>query len=279
MLTIEATGLKEARETLSKLVSERRLNAITATALTRTAVAVKAAVLQEMTRVFDRPTPYTMRSLYIQTATGSQANAGRSLMPTGDYWGTTKLVQSNFLEARVWFKDESAVSSGTPATQYLLPQVHGGIRRAKAMEALLRKAGILPKGWRVTPARAARRDPYGNASAGQVIQVLSQLRLLESTSGRNANMSTDKAKAMRAQEKAGGRFFVMPVGGKAQPGIYQREYYFNRNITPVFLFVRQPVYRPRLDFFGISRRVVEQRLVPEFNRAVADSLARMRGNR
>ena len=78
--------------------SERRIAAVVATALTRTAVEVKDALRAELPRVFDRPTPYTLNSLFVKPA------------------------RADRLQAETYFKDDSA-GSGTPATKYLLPQV------------------------------------------------------------------------------------------------------------------------------------------------------------
>lgn len=55
MMSIAVTGLDEVRQELRDF-SERRLKAAVATALTRTAVQVVAAVRGEMSRVFERPT-------------------------------------------------------------------------------------------------------------------------------------------------------------------------------------------------------------------------------
>ena len=59
----------------------------------------------------------------------------------------------------------------------------------------------------------------------------------------------------------GSRYFVVPPGRNAQPGIYRPiDSAFGRGAQPVFVFVRQAGYARRLDFAG----VVERRAQKEF---------------
>lgn len=231
--------------------SERRAAAAIATALTRTALDVKRGLLQQLPKVFDRPTPYTLNSLYTRPATAQR------------------------LQASVYFKDDAAASNqGTPATKYLMPEVTGGQRRTKRFEVALQAAGALPKGWFTVPGAGANIDRYGNLTAGQIIQILSQLRITM-LSGFTRNMSFDARKAIAAQRRAGGRFFVVPPGVKTlAPGIYMREL-IGRNITPVVIFVRQANYKARFDFDGISSQIAAERLPVQAEQAAKEQLARM----
>jgi len=232
-----------------------------ATALTRTAKRVEDAEVHEMRDVFDRPTPYTMSAMRYVPATASRPEAwvGFDVQRITDIRGQTM----------------SFSRGDTPASKYMAPQVEGGSRRWKRFERLLQMAGHLPQGWYAMPGAGARLDAYGNVSKGQIIQVLSQLRIT-AVSGFTRNMSDDARKQIAAQRKAGGRFFVMPVGSRVQPGVYQREF-IGRTITPVFIFVRRATYRPRLDFYGIAQRVAEKRLPQQLQRALAESAARLSG--
>lgn len=248
-LTFEARGLDQAVRLMSEGLSPGRLNAALATALTRTGQEIREAVKAEMRTAFDRPTAYTMNSLFLRPATAQR------------------------LQAEVYFKDDSA-GSGTPATKYLLPQVEGGSRRAKGFEVALRTVGVLPAGWFVVPGAGARLDAYGNVSRGQIIQVLSQLRITL-LAGSTRNLSFDAKKQIAAQRNAGGRFFVIKPGAKgAAPGVYQREF-SGKNITPVFIFVRKAAYRTRLDFERITRATAAAKLPGHVQRAVQDHLDRV----
>jgi hypothetical protein len=245
--TITIKGL-EAFKAEMRDFSERRMNAAVATALTRTAKQSREVMQRRLGQLFDRPTPYTLNALFFTGATAQR------------------------LVASVKFKDEGA-GSGTPATKYLLPNVEGGARRSKRFEVALQAAGHLPAGWVVTPGPGASIDAFGNISKGQVIQVLSQLRITL-VAGSNRNMSFDKGKSISAQRKAGGRFFVVKPGGRARPGVYQREF-VGRGVTPVFWFVHHAAYKKRLDFDAEVQRVAEPLLPIEMARAVSEAAARL----
>lgn len=216
-------------------------------ALNRTARDVKDELRTEMKRVFDRPTNYTLNSLYTKKATKAS------------------------MQAHVWVKDDRATSNaGTPATNYILPHVDGGSRRIKRFEKSLQITGHMPKGWFAVPGAGARLDAYGNISVGQIIQILSQLRVTL-TAGYTRNMPHG-AKGINSQRKAGGRFFAMKPGGKAPPGIYQREFMGN-NITPVLIFVPRATYKKTFPFEAKSNQVTEDRFDKNFSTALTEALA------
>jgi hypothetical protein len=220
-----------------------------AVALTRTAQDVRDAERKEMVRAFDRPTPYTLNSLFLKPA---------------------KVAD---LIAQVWIKDDRA-GSGIPATRYLLPNIEGGLRSIKRFEKALQLAGAMPAGWFAVPGLGARIDSYGNVSAGQIIQILSQLRITL-TAGYNRNVSTDPKKRAAAQRRAGGQYFALPQGrGRLVPGIYQaRDFAFGRAAPkPVFIFVRSITYKRRFRFYEVAQAVVDQRFgghfAEEFSKAL-----------
>ena len=247
-LRIPIDGLEQVQQELR--FSARRMNAAAATALTRTAAKVRDDLRESMSSTLDRPTPYTLGALGMQGATASN------------------------LEAQVFLKDDRA-GSGTPATKYLLPQVEGGKRSAKRFERALQLAGHLPSGWFVTPGEGARLDAYGNISKGQIIQVLSQLRITL-TAGFTRNLSFDPKKQRAAVKKAGGRFFVIKPGTKgAAPGVYIRDLH-QRTITPIFKFVQRAGYQKRFNFYAVANQVSEARLQQNIELAIKQSLGRLR---
>ena len=218
-----------------------------ARALSKTAVLVKTAQIDHMRVAFDRPAPYTLRSLFVTPA------------------------KKTNLSASVWFRDDRA-GSGTPATRYILPHVAGGKRNQKRFEVALQRAGHLPAGWVTMPGQGANLDAYGNQSRGQIIQVLSQLRL-RMTEGYSRDMATGK-KGIAAQRRAGGRFFVIQPGGNTQPGVYQREF-LGRGITPVMIFApqNQTDYRKTYAFEAIGNRAVNQHFSDQLAAAIAHANA------
>lgn len=248
-VTVTISGVQDLRAALSEF-SERRMNAAIATALTRTAVQIKDVLKAEMSSVFDRPTPYTLNALFVRPASAAS------------------------LYAETYVKDDRA-GSGTPATKYLLPQIEGGRRHTKRFEVAMRAAGHLPGGWFITPGLGTKLDAYGNISRGQIIQVLSQLRITM-TAGHQRNMAFDAGKQIRAQRKAGGRYFVVKPGAKsgAAPGVYLRDF-IGRNITPIFKFVRSVTYQPRFNFNAIATEVAQAKLGRNVEQAIAEQAARL----
>jgi hypothetical protein len=256
-MKVELKGL-EGLGVLSGL-SEWRMSAALATAMTRTAYDVRAAEQDEMRRVFDRPRPWVVNAVRVSPAT----------------------VQR--MRAEVGFKDDG--SGGANPTNVLRAQVDGGQRRAKRLEASLRSAGHLPPGWFCVPGAGAQLDATGDMTRGQVIQILSQLRV-QMVGGFDRAMSQDARKQINAQRRAGGRFFVMPPGKRAAPGVYQREFgaatgtagrgINARGITPVVMFVRSVQYRQRFDFDGVALRTVDQVGDEHITRAVMQQVDRAR---
>lgn len=255
MADVRVTGLTELRAKFRQF-SDRRFAAAVATGLTRVGQQAKQGLKDEMGRSLDRPTPYALNSLYLTPATAERQ------------------------VARVWFKDDTATSNaGTPATRFMVPQVYGGPRRLKRYEHALQIAGALPSGWFTVAGQGAKLDGFGNVSKGQIVQILSQLRITL-VAGSNRNLSTDGRKQANALKRAGGRFFVVPPGARIQPGIYQREF-IGRTITPVLIFVRSVAYQPRFDFPRVSTEIITRALPVELTRSLNEHIERLaaRGRR
>jgi len=263
-LTI-TTNVAEVRRQLAEF-SDRRFNAALATALTRTAVQVRTEVLASLPRLLDRPTPYTLRQLRYVGATADRlaAAVGFNVATVTDQRG-----------APIGYRDLGP--GETPAGKYLQPQIEGGSRRLKRLEVALKAIGALPAGWFAVPGAGASIDAYGGVSRGQIVQVLSQLRV-QLVAGSQRNLAAG-ARGIAAQRKAGGRFFVIRPGeGRGQPGIYQREF-IGRNVTPVFIFVKSVAYSKRFDFDRIAGGLAEQNLPVQIQRSLAEQLERLRANR
>lgn len=247
--------------------SERRIRSTIATVLTRVAVAAKDAERREMIDSLDRPTPYTLNSVYARPATAER------------------------LESEVGIKNDA--SGGHPPTAWLRWQVHGGLRRWTGFERALIRGGAMPDHMRAVPGRFARLDGYGNLSRGQMAQIISQLRIETGRAGStrtlpivtaadSAKDRSRKLKAIRSQQRrAGGQFIALPVGrGKLRPGIYLvRDTAWGRTAPkPIVVFVSQAQYQPRFDFYFVARQAAGQ-LGAQLERAVAESIARRAGGR
>lgn len=215
----------------------------------------------EMRKVFDRPTPYTLNSMWIKYATATQ------------------------LSAFVRFKD--ATSKGTTADKYLGPQVRGGDRNAKRFENALRRIGVLYPREFVVPASGVKLDAYGNISRAQIVQILAYFQAF-GTEGFKAN-TTDKGKARLAKDskrtgRRGIEYFVSRGPGNwfgsgswqrgreqhLARGVYSRTRFgFGSAVKPIFLFVKSVGYRPRLDFYGVANKLAAERLPEEIRRNIA----------
>jgi len=204
-------------------IEKRQLPFATAVALNRTAQDVKAAEVKAMKAEFDRPTRFTLNSLFIRPAKKTK------------------------LEAVVWVKDYA--SKAAAPTAWLLPEVMGGNRKAKRSESLLSARGILPSGKALMPGKGAKLDGHGNVSRGFMQKILSGLG---AQGDRHAN-STDSKRSAGNQR----RFFVLGKGASAV-GIAERT--GKASINVLLAFGKAPSYDSLLDFYGIAGRVVRSEL-------------------
>ncbi|MBF0305175.1 MAG: hypothetical protein HQL41_05955 [Alphaproteobacteria bacterium] len=230
---------RSVRIALQELPGQARF--ATVLALTRVAKKAQAASQDEMRRVFDRPTPYTMRSLAVRPATKTD------------------------LEAEVLFRDFAG--KGTPARKYMFPGVYGGARHLKRFERALAARDILPSGMMAMPGEGAKLDAYGNMSRGQIVKILSYLKASsDPTQNRGANAS----RGTRRKD----RYFVGGVGRAKHfhPGIYMG----GKKVTPVLSFGNEAGYRPIFAFHDIVRRTVEASFDECFAEALRHALATAR---
>jgi len=224
---------------------QKRIPIATAIALTKTAVKVREALYAEMRQVFDRPTPYTLNSLYLKPATPAR------------------------LQARVWLKDDTF--KGTPATKYLDPQIRGGDRNLKRFERALRAIGALPPGWFAVPGSGAVLDAFGNMDRGQLVRVLSYLRAF-GEQGYKANMTATSRKRFTKRTRLS--YFVgrPGKGGNKFPlGVWERIDFGQAGgaVRPVLIFVQRVSYTPLLKFFEVGNRVASDTFPTELRKALA----------
>ena len=227
-------------------LTEKKVNQAMAGAITLTAVNVKDRLVQEMKTVFDRPTPWALRSMYATKAA------------------------PNRLFARVWLKDDFGLG-GPSAAYYIEPHISGGRRSAKGFEQTLRHGNrnVLGPDRFAMPGAEARLDRYGNMSRGQIIQILSQLNL-QRTAGFDRGISNDPKKRKAAIKRAGGRFFHAVIGGTE--GIWQREFGGNR-VKPILIFTKAPQYKRRLEFQKVADVEARNRLEANMRKSI-DNVSR-----
>ena len=283
---VKLSGLKELQANL-KDFSERRVRSTVATALTRTAVAVRNEMQQKMALAIDRPTSYTKRNLRYTAATakGLQASVGFDIVANQDMYGRVT-GYTNMGRGQ------------TPVGKYMNDQIEGGPRRSKRFENALRSVGILPPGWFVVPGKRAKLDAFGNHSPGEIRQILSWFDAAELVAGSTQNMRAE-GRAKRAQgtrKKAGWQYHVIRPGQvlkrswsrntsaagpsrsrgtkKMQPGIYrQTRYALGNRIEPIMIFVKSAGYRPRFDFYGLGRREADRIYPGQIELAIREAMA------
>lgn len=234
MIKISLEGAAAIKRAMSD-IEKRQLPFATALALTRTANKVERAEVAEMVRVFDRPTRFTLNSLFVRPARKSR------------------------LEARVWVKDYA--SKAEAPTRWLLPEVEGGARNQKRSEKLLGARGILSPGRFLMPGSDMPLDGSGNISRGRIQKVLSGLG---AQGDKHANSTDSKRSAGNRS-----RFFVMGRGANAL-GIAERT--GKGGLKWMLAFGKGPTYRDRFDFYGVADRTARRHLPVELGKALRDAV-------
>ena len=248
MLDYVVTGdVSKITRHLSDL-SRRQVPFATASALTKTAKFVQQKIKEEIPRVFDRPTRFTLNSTWVRPATKAR------------------------LWAEVKIKDE--VARAVPPIRWLAPQIYGGSRGPKGFEKALLRMGKMPPGYAV-PASSMPRDAYGNVSKGQIVKILADLQALRDPLDRATPKSRLKRRRSRTK-RAQFYFSTYPVNWRTahlKPGIYVRtEFGFGSSIRPVMLFVPAVRYRKRLRFYEIADQSARMRFPIEFALAMRHAI-------
>lgn len=217
----------------------------TAEAINNTRERITKGERRVMVRVFDRPTPYTMRSFY-----ATKASARKLKSETG---------------LRDWSP------KGTAATKYIGPHVYGGPRNNTKFEGLLRARGIIGRSQFVVPAAGAELDSYGNVKRGTYTRILSAMGALRE-SGYQGNRTNSKRSLRKAAKY---QYFVGAPDGEKQ-AIWQRlsqGQKFKGAIKPIF-WVQDtaPRYRKRFAFFQIAENVHKAHYSSDFQAAITAAI-------
>lgn len=189
---------------------------VTAYALTKTAQDIKRDEVEVMLKVFDRPTRFTLNSLFMKPATKRD------------------------LVAMVYFKEGFG---SIPAWRYLGPQVEGGGRKKKSHERAFERAGILQSHEFIVPGKGVKLDAFGNMRGGEITRILSAL-------GANPDPLSNSTSRSRKRNARVRRYFVLRGHGQAPDGVYERK---GTGIVPVMVFVSAPRYEKRFPFFETAR--------------------------
>ena len=245
----------------------RALPYVQASMLTGLAQRVQEKVRGQMPVSFDRPTPFSVRGVFVKAATKTEP------------------------VAEVYFP-ESQDSMGKAKREYMRPGALGAPkRRQKRTEFLLSKTGYLPAGWVTTPGTSAEKhgymDGYGNVKPRVYAQIVNVLQLKPASGLKGARgiseRSARRAKAMGTDAE----FFAVPPGkntaGKGgawlPPGVYKRVGKKKvESLHQVLKFVSTARYDPRIDIEALAREEVAKSLQAEFDRAYASVKQRFAAN-
>lgn len=242
-INLQIQGLDKVQATLRKLTGNA-IKEATVKAINDTAFQVRKEMQREMGQVFDRPTPYIVRSVQVQQATVDKPLA--IVAPT--YMG----------------------GKGVDPQKVLAAEVAGGARHLKRSERALQAVGVLPGGYFT----AIPRDPFpgsddgrGNLRGPFLVQLLSYFKAF-GEQGYKANM-TDKRKAKinnigtnaSGHKSINGVVYFVTLGGMRSgpgqhlaPGIWAKSGTHGVNVRPVLMFIKSPAYQSRLSADSIVKR-------------------------
>jgi len=241
MTTINiSANVDEAIKKLGAMSSQ--IPFVTSLAINRTGQKVVAKEEHEIRDVFDKPTPYIQKSVFLRPSNKTN------------------------LTAIIGLKDFA--SKGNPASKILSAEIAGGSRRLKRYEVALRRVGALPNGYYTVPGAAAKIDQYGNIVRSQITQMLSYFQAFPEA-GYKANTTQDKKDrlAKGSKKKMGVSYFVGRVG-RSPLGIWMRIHSaFGSAVKPMLMFVPSAQYQPILDFKFVAENTVNKEFAEEFERA------------
>lgn len=274
--------------------SQQQTHKLMAVTLTQAAYNVQKEIQAEMQRVFDRPTPFVLRSVYVRQA---------------------KVLGDSVAPAIVGIRGSTG-GKVSPA-HALYAEVAGGVRRRKASESMftrMRLPGASTLGY-WAPGSGAPRDQYGNIPGKTIRGILSALQLWEKQGATSAQGNAGikgttgltraqvaKINALRSERQKGdedlakreiariramralgnaksqvANYFMSSGKGGKSPTVFSFDWqqkpgkrrpnnpnpapvWVKTNLKPVLNFTGPQTYRPRLPIGDIAKRVASQDL-------------------
>jgi hypothetical protein len=226
-------------------------------ALNDAATQVKAETLKDMGYAFDRPTPWTMRGLYIQYA------------------------KRDSLTAMVHVNGALTNKQGRAQINTLRPHFEGGTRERKAFERAFQRANLMPEGWFAVPGSAASSlgviDAYGNLKRSFLVQLLSYFQTFD-RAGYRMNMTAKRKASLAKRGKSadgysqinGVVYFISTkwevIGAGAwkrgrvnhlAPGVWAKTGVHGADVKPVIMFVSSTHYKRRVFLPSNAHQVMD----------------------
>ena len=236
-INLQLAGLDKVHKQLDRISGPQAREAY-AKAINDTAFEVRRKMQAEMAAVFDRPTPYVLRSIQFKSATPEKLYT--EVLPT--YYGGKGIDPQKILDA----------------------QAGGGTRRDKRSESALRRVGLLPQGYQTAIPSVpfpGSQDSFGNIKGSFLVQLISYFQAF-GEQGYRANITAKRKKAIQTGTKlvAGRRYFVSfgrLRGNRSShlaPGIWAAMGTGGVDVRPVLMFVKAGNYRVRLDLDTIAAK-------------------------
>jgi hypothetical protein len=251
----------------------RQIPFATEGAINDVAFAGRKALVEELRRKIDRPTPATLAApRVIARATKERLEATIGLADLGSKSG----------------------AAGMDAQRNIGHHYTGGTRRFKQFEAAFARLGYLAPGENIVPASgswAMTLNRYGNIPGAFVTQLISYFAGF-GEQGYKANMTARRKKQIAKVRKSangyrtinGVVYFVVPSRSRQAafprilesrfdphlaPGIWAKRGIHGSDVAPVVLFVRRASYTKRLDMRKTVSDVVQREFAAAFSRRLA----------
>lgn len=234
----------------------RRLNDVAAKQLPYAAMrtvndlafTIRADLQNQFRASFDRPTPFTLRSIIVNKATRQDPEA--------------------FVGLRTDNREDHILGH----------HFSGGRRAWKRMEARLKYAGILKPNRIVVPGGAAALNAYGNIRPGLLTRILSYFDALGmgydmGAAGRSRLARRGKTRQGYATVRGTEYFVSFGKGNSGRrsrqfgfdsaqqhlpAGIWSRKGIHGFQIAPVLMFVEPGTYRKRFDLKHTAEKIIER---------------------
>lgn len=255
-LVVELKGLNTVLGMLDG--HARQVPYATRQALYATASTVRDETYQEMRSAFDRPTPMTMKSLFISKSKKEAAASATVYLKDRGMGGN--------------YAGEVDVRSGMPEqgsmAQIIGHQWSGGARVHKRMEQAFAAHGLIKGNELLAPGPDAKLDQYGNMSRGQVQQIYTALRLHFDP----YNNATQSKRSQRNAKAAGRMFWStgMRPRFKVRRGLWGVDGRGSPRL--ILVVISKATYQRRIDMPAIAQRVINRDWQTNFDTALAKAI-------
>lgn len=219
-------------------------------------------VIKDLDNIAKKQIPFAIAKAL--TDTGKEVATEMEKKTTTIFDRPTRFIQQGFARTMAR-KGETSIKIFVKDKQkpILHPHVYGGKRSVKRFEEHLRNKGLLPSGMYAVTGSGARLNRYGNMTGGQITQILYGLKAFPDY--RSAALTGSGKRTRRRVSN----YFVLPPGKHLPPGVWQRK---GREIKPILIFTKTPIYQKRYDFHEIGREVVDREFEKKFRAALEYAL-------